>query len=200
MLNPSRWFQRSNFHSARLWLLVIPCFAVVLDQVTKLWAYEVLKTRPNGMFHIFWVLDFQLLFNSGAILGFGPNSGIFFVVVALVVTIIFIYLVLLKPQTRIQDKKYLFALSLIIGGAVGNAVDRLFRQNPDPRQRGFGEGAVVDFIDIGRWPVFNIADVFITIGFLFAVFFGIQAAFKEQAAVAEDDIYNVGEDNIENAD
>ena len=83
-----------------------------------------------------------MAFSQGT--GLGPIIGVvaLFVVVGLLVSI-----------GRSTSPVYPFAVGLIIGGAVGNLVDRLFRST------GWLRGGVIDFIDVQWWPIFNVADI-----------------------------------------
>jgi signal peptidase II len=81
--------------------------------------------------------------------GLGPVIG----VMALVVVVM-----LLLSLRRADNSLTRLATGLIIGGAIGNILDRLFRGS------GWMRGAVIDFIDFQWWPVFNIADMAIMIG------------------------------------
>ena len=61
---------------------------------------------------------------------------------------------------EVNRRSVVFGLGLIQGGAIGNVIDRLFREG-----EGFMGGAVIDFLDVGDWwPVFNIADAAIVVG------------------------------------
>jgi signal peptidase II len=81
--------------------------------------------------------------------GIGPVIG----VMALVIVVM-----LLLSLRRADNSLTRLATGLIIGGAIGNILDRLFRGS------GWMRGAVIDFIDFQWWPVFNIADMAIMIG------------------------------------
>jgi signal peptidase II len=83
-----------------------------------------------------------------------------------------VVLVLASTSARLGTRLAEVGAGLLIGGAVGNLVDRLFRGEAWMR------GAVVDFIDMQWWPIFNIADMGVTIG---AVLFAI-AALRAPAA------------------
>ncbi len=67
-------------------------------------------------------------------------------------------------------------LSLVLGGALGNLVDRLFRSP------GFLKGAVVDFVHVGRFPTFNVADSAITIGAVLIVLWAVRADLADRRA------------------
>jgi len=123
---------------------------VVADQLTKHWAVNELV---DGDIDVFWTLRFNLSFNTGMAFSRGQNFGPVIGVLALVV-IVALLLSLKRQPGRLTD----IAVGLIIGGAVGNVIDRLFRQE------GWFRGAVVDFIDFQWFPIFNIADMGVTIG------------------------------------
>jgi signal peptidase II len=86
--------------------------------------------------------------------GFGPLIG----VIAIVVSIL-----LLRASRNARSPFAQCAFGLIVGGAIGNVIDRLFRGE------GWMRGAVVDFIDFQWWPVFNVADMGVTIGAAFMI-------------------------------
>jgi len=131
-----------------LWLSAL---VVLADQVTKHWAVNHLA--DGHTVDIVWTLRFKLGFNSGMAFsqaeGLGPIIG----VLALVAIVVLAFVVR-QSDTRTGS----FAAAAILGGAAGNVADRLFRGD------GWLHGAVVDFIDLQWWPVFNIADMAITIG------------------------------------
>ena len=132
-------------------------FAVVLaDVVTK--AMAVYALHPAGMPYsvVGDTVRLTLVYNPGAAFGLhlGPYSRwIFLVLTAGVLSILW----RLYQQTRDRDNVRTFALALVSGGAVGNALDRIRS----------AEG-VVDFLDLGtsavRWPTFNLADVAVSVG------------------------------------
>jgi signal peptidase II len=123
---------------------------VVLDQLTKWWAVNTLDTRDIDLF---WTLRFNLSFNSGMAFGQGAGLGPVIGVVALVV-IVGLVLSMRRADSRLVE----FSVGLIVGGAIGNVIDRLFRSP------GWFRGSVVDFIDFQWFPIFNVADMGITIG------------------------------------
>lgn len=105
-----------------------------------------------------------LLFNPGAAFSMGQNSTWLFTTIQLVFV-----LGALIAAPRIRDKWEALGIALIAGGALGNLIDRLFR---DP---GFWFGHVVDYISIGNFAVFNFADICINVGvavFVLALFMG----------------------------
>ncbi len=90
---------------------------------------------------------------------------------------------LLFLATKRTDRLGIVLFALIVGGAVGNLIDRVFRA-----EDGLFSGAVVDFIDLGWWPVFNIADSAIVVGvvaFVLLTFFGEHGASDELVVPAD---------------
>jgi signal peptidase II len=127
-------------------LLVIPVAVLILDILTKLWmsyhSYQV------GRF-----LSLAVITNTGA--GFSTfqnqNRLLMFVVIIILGAVLYHYNTLKHPMSQI-------GASLIVGGGLGNLVDRIFY------------GHVIDFIDFKVWPVFNLADSAITIGIILLIF------------------------------
>lgn len=125
-----------------------------LDRFTKIAALKVLALGESVK-AIPGVLNITLVLNDGAAFGLFKGRAVFFVFTSLAVIItIVIYLVKSRPLSRPIS----VGLGLILGGALGNLADRIVF------------GRVVDFIDLGIWPVFNIADSCITIGAVVIVF------------------------------
>ncbi|MGI8684346.1 MAG: signal peptidase II [Acidimicrobiales bacterium] len=121
---------------------------VVLDQVTKSWALRALDDGPH---HLVWTLRLNLSFNSGAAFGLGQGLAPLLVVVGVVMVVALVSI----SRSAGTSMPAVVALGLVLGGAVGNLTDRLFRDHG---------GSVVDFIDLQWWPVFNVADAAITCG------------------------------------
>jgi len=130
------------------WIAV--AVVVVADQVTKELA---LSRLADGPFDVIGSLRFRLTFNSG--MAFGAGSGWGPLIGGLAVAVI-AYLV--RMIRHHAPGPTTLALGVLIGGAAGNLVDRLFRGERWLR------GSVVDFIDLGWFPVFNIADAAINVG------------------------------------
>ena len=132
---------------------------VVVDQLTKIWAENRLTVgpcRPGGDECIDLVLGirFHLVHNQGAAFSTGPQLGPLFGVVAFLMT-----LVLFNLARKRTDFLGQVLLGLIAGGAIGNLIDRVARADD-----GFLSGAVIDFIDLQWWPVFNVADSAVVVG------------------------------------
>ncbi len=133
--------------------LVIAAAVVLLDQLTKHWVQEALA--GEGPKHLFWTLQLNLSFNSGMAFSAGRGVGPIIGAVAIVVIIV---LALSARRAARDSRLAAVAAGLVVGGAIGNLVDRLFR-GP-----GWLHGAVIDFVDFQWFPIFNVADAAITIG------------------------------------
>lgn len=141
---------------------------IVVDQATKWWAVKALFGKPPVVV-IPGFFDLTLVYNTGAAFGFLRNAGgwqnTFFVVVAVIVSM---FLASMLRRLNNRDLQSAVAFALVLGGAVGNVIDRLRR------------GYVVDFVhwyyDDWHWPAFNIADSAITIGAVLLVLdmFGVR--------------------------
>ena len=125
---------------------------VALDQISKTWALRVLA---DGPIESIGSLQFQLLYNTGAAFSMGSGRGLGPWVSVLAIGVV------VGLSLGYTSRFMLGAVSagLIAGGATGNLADRAFRGDD-----GFLHGAVVDFIDVQWWPVFNIADACIVVG------------------------------------
>jgi signal peptidase II len=147
VIHPPRARQRRAMYV--LWAMVAVGW-LVLDQVTK--ALAVARLENRGAIDL-GVLDLRVIRNPGGAFGIpGFFPGLFVIVTVIVVVLV----VRALPQT--DRRLLLFAYGLVVGGALGNVIDRIVR---DP---GFPSGHVVDFIDLRWWPVFNVADIGICVG------------------------------------
>lgn len=134
--------------------LVAAVAAVVLvfDQASKHWALNALQ---DGPIDLIGSLRFYLTYNTGAAFSLASGRGIGPIVTVLAVVVI----AGLAFGYTSRHPLGATSVGLIAGGAVGNLIDRAFRGDD-----GFLQGAVVDFIDLQWWPVFNIADAAIVVG------------------------------------
>lgn len=130
---------------------VLIVLVVVFDQLTKHWALNALNAGKT--IEIFWTLQFNLVFNSGMAFSQGQGIGRIIGVLAIGV-VIGLLMSLRRPMSMVT----VTGTGLLVGGAIGNISDRLFRGG------GWMGGAVVDFIDLQWFPVFNVADSAVTIG------------------------------------
>ena len=125
---------------------------VLVDQLTKWWAVDRLATGPV---HVIWRLDFALSTNTGSAFSLFQGATGVIVVVAMALVAVLLVLVWRAPTF---GRAAMFGL--ILGGALGNLTDRLFRDL---------HGGVVDFVDFHFFPSFNVADSCITIGCILLV-------------------------------
>lgn len=127
-----------------------------LDQITKAWALVALEDR---IIDLVWTLRLRLVYNTGFAFSAGQRLGPVLAFVAIVIVVL-----LWLSRRRVQAVWAAIGLGGIIGGALGNLADRIFRG------AGWGRGAVVDFIDLQWWPIFNVADAAITVGLVLVLF------------------------------
>jgi len=137
--------------ASKLVAFVLIAVVIVLDQLTKHWSLSALNAGRT--IAIFWTLQLNLVFNSGMAFSQGQGVGRIIGVLAIGV-VIGLLMSLRKPMTMMT----VIGTGLLIGGACGNILDRMFRGD------GWMSGAVVDFIDLQWFPVFNVADSAVTIG------------------------------------
>ncbi|MFP3713666.1 signal peptidase II [Puerhibacterium sp. TATVAM-FAB25] len=145
---------RASARSRRLTALAAVLTAVVLaaDQLTKWWATSALVEGGEPVRLVGDLLSLRLIFNPGAALSIGTGmTGVLTVVVVAVVVVI------VRQMRRIGSRGWAVALGLLLGGALGNLVDRL------AREPGFARGHVVDFIDYAGFFVGNVADIAIVV-------------------------------------
>ncbi|HYH48446.1 MAG TPA: signal peptidase II [Acidimicrobiia bacterium] len=131
--------------------LAVAGVVVVLDQLTKIWAVAALSDGPVEV--IGTLLQFRLIRNPGG--AFSLLTGLTPVLAVLAAAMV-VYII--RTTRRTTDVVMAYSLGLVLGGAVGNLIDRLVRSP------GFLRGEVVDFIKVPNWPTFNIADCAITVG------------------------------------
>jgi len=123
---------------------------VGLDQLTKAWAMHNLSDGPVD---IVGPIRFTLTRNTAGAFGLGGAFVPFLALGALALVV-----ALVARAEVIRRPGLALAAGLVLGGALGNLVDRL------ARSPGLLRGAVVDFVDLRWWPVFNVADAAITCG------------------------------------
>ena len=127
---------------------------VLLDQATKVLAVATLQGRGAVDAGLGGLVEWHLVRNTDAAFNIPAFTGMF-VLVSIVV-----FGIVLRALPRTDRLSLAFAYGLVSGGALGNLADRLFREP------GFPNGGVVDFISIGWWPKFNLADAGIVVGAL----------------------------------
>ncbi len=136
--------------SLRTLTALIAVTIVVVDQATKHWALNALG--DGRTIDIVGSLRFNLAFNTG--MAFARGQGLGPIIAVIGVLVVAYLLIGLRRDTRSGS----VFVGMVAGGAAGNIVDRLFRGD------GWLQGAVVDFIDLQWWPIFNVADAAIVIG------------------------------------
>jgi len=129
---------------------------VALDQLTKWW---VVDSLGDDTIDIVGSLRLRMAVNYGASFSLGTGMGMWIGLLALAVVGVLVW-----QGRSVRTRLGAVALGLIVGGAVGNVLDRAFRSGD-----GFFGGGVVDFIDLQWWPVFNIADVGVVCGAILLV-------------------------------
>ena len=127
-----------------------------LDRITKIYLINLQADGTDIDFYIYSFLNFYLVWNTG--IGFGLASleaNIYYHILTSVIVIINIGLIFLLIRSK---KVYTYLIALIIGGSLGNLFDRIYYY------------AVPDFIDLHlgnyHWFIFNVADIFITVGII----------------------------------
>ena len=140
--------------------IIIILTVFFIDRATKIYLINLQSTGTDVDFYIFSFLNFYLVWNTG--IGFGLASletNIFYHTLTAIITIVNIVLIVFLLKAK-GIHLYLFAL--IIGGSLGNLLDRIYYY------------AVPDFIDIHlgnfHWFIFNVADIFITVGIIGLMF------------------------------
>jgi signal peptidase II len=128
-----------------------------LDIATKIWAVNNLSARnPVEILGSFFQLT--LVRNPGAAFSFATGATIVFTCIAVAAVIAILYY-----SSKITSLGWANTLGLLLGGVLGNLTDRLFRSP------GFLKGEVIDWLELTRWPVFNLADSAIVIAAFLAI-------------------------------
>ena len=140
---------------------------VIADQASKNWALNSLS--DGRTIDLVWTLRFNLVFNSGMAFSKGQGLGRLIGLLAIGVAV-WLWFSLRKATSRLS----VIGTSMLIGGALGNVVDRMFRGEK------WLAGAVVDFIDLQWFPVFNIADSAVTVGAAMLIFASVATSRKAQ--------------------
>lgn len=126
---------------------LIALVIVAADQITKTLALDHLASGPR---HVLGPFSLVLTFNSGAAFSFGSGFPAAIIVIALLALLALLWLARSSSGVLM-----VLGVGLLLGGALGNLSDRLFRAH---------HGEVIDFIHTGFWPTFNVADSAITVG------------------------------------
>jgi len=143
-----------NKIQTKIYFLSLSIFIVLIDQFTKYLIFYNKKLLINKDFLLF-KLDFVK--NYGAAFNIFSGSRVFLSLISVFFSILLIYLIFRKNTLNSLD---LYSYSFILGGTIGNGIDRIYR------------GFVVDFINLNiiNFPLFNIADISINIGFIILLY------------------------------
>jgi len=143
-----------NTFQTKLYFIFLSIFIFIIDQFTKYLIFQNYNLFINKNLILF-KLDFVK--NYGAAFNIFSGSRLFLSIISITFSIILLYLILRKKTSNLY---YLYAYSFILGGTIGNGLDRILK------------GFVIDFINLNiiNFPVFNIADISINIGFIFLLY------------------------------
>jgi signal peptidase II len=138
-------------------LAIVAALVLAADVTTKLVAVAQLarRARVTVVPHVLWLTVTR---NSGAAFSVGTGATWIFTAVAIAVVI-----VIVRTARSLTSRGWALSLGLLLGGALGNLSDRIFRA-PGPLR-----GHVVDWIELPHWPIFNVADASIVVGGVLAV-------------------------------
>jgi signal peptidase II len=143
-------------------LVLLALNTVVLDAATK--ALVVAKLEHREPVHVLGdLVTLEVSRNSGAAFSFAQGATAVFTLIAVAVVV-----VIVRTLPRLRSRGWAVTLGLLLGGAVGNLVDRLVRAP------GVGRGAVVDFIHLPHFATFNVADSAITTGAVLAALLSLR--------------------------
>jgi len=138
----------------KLYFLFLSIFIILIDQFTKYLMFYNHKIFINKDFLLFRL---NFVKNYGAAFNIFSGSRTFLSFISIIFSISLIYLIIRKNTLKTYE---LYSYSIILGGTIGNGIDRIFR------------GFVVDFINLNiiNFPVFNISDIAINIGFILLLY------------------------------
>ena len=144
----------TNKIQTKLYFYSLSIFIVLIDQFTK---YLIIYNKELFIKKDFLLFKLDFVKNYGAAFNIFSGSRIFLSLISIFFSILIIYLILKKNTLNTFD---LYSYSFILGGTIGNGIDRIYK------------GFVVDFINLNiiNFPVFNIADISINIGFIFLLY------------------------------
>lgn len=171
---------------------IVSVLSLVADQVTKIWARAELPVSPAGcaipedfiarrcggvavkVIDGFW--EWRLSMNPGSAFGLFGGQSFARVMLSIVGVVAVIAMVWMLKKSRVDQKVLHWALAFVVGGAVGNLIDRIYY------------GVVTDFIlwryKTHEWPVFNVADIVLVIG-VGLMFIDIQKEAKREKALKQ---------------
>jgi len=138
----------------KLYFISLSIFIILIDQFTK---YLIIYYKNIFINKDFLLFKLDFVKNYGAAFNIFSGSRIFLSLISIIFSILLIYLILRKNTLNSFE---LYSYSFILGGTIGNGIDRILK------------GYVIDFINLNiiNFPVFNIADISINIGFIFLLY------------------------------
>ncbi len=157
-------------------LLTVAVFVIAADVVSK--AIVVARMPDHAQIRLLGgLLTITLTRNGGAAFSIGTSMTIVFTVIALGVVVY-----ILRAARNLRSIGWAIALGLLLGGATGNLLDRIFRAP------GLFEGHVVDWIELPHWPVFNLADSAIVCAGVLVVLLALRGIRLDGTRVAQESI------------
>jgi len=156
---------KNNFFS----IFVFIIFIFLIDRISKILIIKKSQEMMGGQIFSSKFINFELVWNKGIAFGlFSSDGGILYQLISLLIIFIIMVLIYFIVKSKGLEK---LGFTLILGGALGNLYDRIFYK------------AVPDFIDLHinnfHWFIFNIADIFITIGVICLIL--VEIFFKKKA-------------------
>ncbi len=133
-------------------LITLSVLLIAIDQLSKI-LVSIFINNPLGND----IIGFEVATNRGIAFGLNDSSNLANIV--LTIAILGLIISFIKKQNEKIDNKTMVALSLMISGGISNLIDRFIR------------GGVLDFIKIYKFPIFNLADIFVVIGWILLIVF-----------------------------
>lgn len=132
-----------------VYFILLSVGTIIADRLTKLWIVRLLPVPGQEIHVLGTALSFTHVHNTGGAFGLFSNFNFLFVIVGILVPVL---ILIFFRKLLGKGVGWSIGTGLILGGAVGNLIDRLLY------------GHVIDFIDVHFWPIFNVADIGITVG------------------------------------
>ena len=148
---------------------------LLIDQATKFWAERALDDGETRQL-VGELLQLRLTYNPGAAFSMGTGYTVLLTLIAIAVVV-----VVVRMARNLGSRGWALALGLLLGGALGNVVDRILR-DPAPFR-----GHVVDFLELPNWPVFNVADTAICLAAALFVVLSVRGVHLDGTRAAETD-------------
>ena len=143
-----------NKIQTKIYFLFLSFFIVLIDQITK---YLIIYNKKLFINKDFILFKLDFVKNYGAAFNIFSGNRMFLSLISILFSILLIYLIFRKNTLNSLE---LYSYSFVLGGTIGNGIDRIYK------------GFVLDFINLNiiSFPVFNIADISINIGFIFLLY------------------------------